>query len=179
MTLYTLIVEVPQAGKEVKCEVDLNGSYQNYPEDYFRHSQNRESVRKTLQANLQRDVSQSQADGLIQEWIQAIQRGKAVIKRTLNLHLTTDQDSFAQNTMPPSAISSLISPSSTNSPVQQADPRLPAYPPRPPRPLDPLRPSPPSRNDSVKQPPATIPDPKSDSEPEYTSVESISNTADF
>lgn len=181
MTTYTLIVEVPQAGKEVQCEVSLTGSHENHPEDYFRKPANRQAVQSTLKTKLQRDIEAHHVDGLISQWMQGIKRGKTRLKRQLDLHLNTDSltvDSGVQQTP------SMPSPMGQNPPIsppqeRSSVPSQPFYPPKPPRPIQPIPKPTAASSQPQSQPNRDNAKTPEDPETESISVESISNTADF
>ena len=178
MTTYTLIVEIPQAGKEVQCEVTLTGSNENHPEDYFRQTANRQAVQSILKAKLERDIQDHHLDGLITQWIQAIKRGKTRLKRQLDLHLNITQSSasFAiQDTLPIPASTEQNLPVLTSQERSQF-PSQPFYPPKPPRPIQAI-PKPDPASSQTQSPPER--DNSEESEAKVISVESISNSADF
>lgn len=85
MSVYTLIVKIPQAGnKEVSYSVTLNKLHESHPEDYFRSDKNRLNLCEAIQQSA-RQVSSVSLDSIISKWISEIKCGLHYTTVTLDL----------------------------------------------------------------------------------------------
>jgi hypothetical protein len=65
--------------KEVLYSIYLEGKQEIYPEDYFRHHNHKEGLRKLLREKAGRGASDYQLQQIIEEWIRHIQQGNREI----------------------------------------------------------------------------------------------------
>ncbi len=126
MAEYTLKIKVPNSGnKHIEHKENLTGSYESYPEDFFRIIDNRDNVRKDIQNQSNRIVSEKHLDKIIKQWIEDIKSGYSPTTITLDLPPQTEPNLSHQT--PPLAANSMTSPQPIIPPVgsQMATPKKP------------------------------------------------------
>ncbi len=86
MTEYELNIKIPNSGnKHIQYKENLTGSHESYPEDFFRIDTNREKIRKYIETQSQRAVSNKHLDQIIKQWIDDIKLGYSPSTVTLDL----------------------------------------------------------------------------------------------
>jgi hypothetical protein len=75
MTEYTLVVRIPNAGKEISYSIHLSELHASYPEDYFRIEVNRSRLCYAIQNESVRSVSPDCLNSMISKWISEIREG--------------------------------------------------------------------------------------------------------
>ncbi|MEG4595412.1 hypothetical protein QUB00_26905 [Microcoleus sp. F8_C2] len=86
MAEYKLVVIIPNSGnKKVFHSIELRGSHESYPEDYFRNEKNRDALRKALAEKSSREVSDAHLNQIVADLVRDIKSGYQPTTLTLNL----------------------------------------------------------------------------------------------
>ncbi|GAB1543731.1 hypothetical protein NUACC21_64070 [Scytonema sp. NUACC21] len=98
MAEYTVVVIIMNSGnKEISYSLDLTGTYEDYPEDYFQVTEHRAHLRNTLETKTARQVSDTQLHQVINTWMEDIKQG--LHRSTIRLELTS-KEIFVENSKP-------------------------------------------------------------------------------
>lgn len=150
MSTFTLKVKIPNAGdKEIEYKLNLEGSAEDYPEDYFRQSKHREQLRVAIENASARKLNSAHLQQLVESWVNEIKQGLPATTVTLNLPPETDF-SVAKNVSPikpiPPVYNKSVGTDSNSSPISTP------MPPKMPIPLKPKQLSKPSSSKPMEKP---------------------------
>lgn len=86
MAEHKLVLIIPNASnKKVFHSIDLEGSHESYPEDYFRNEENRSRLRQDLEDKSARQVSDAHLNQIITNLVSDIKSGYQPTTITLDL----------------------------------------------------------------------------------------------
>ncbi|MBR8826672.1 MAG: hypothetical protein DSM107014_01995 [Gomphosphaeria aponina SAG 52.96 = DSM 107014] len=108
MPEYTLTITIPSAGnRKINYTLNLIGTHERYPEDFFRVQENRNHLSQTIQQQSARQLDKNQLNRIISDWTRDIKEGYRNTVITLNLApdtLTSPTLSHPVTPNPPIAI---------------------------------------------------------------------------
>lgn len=87
MAEHKLVLIIPNASntKKVFHPIELEGSHESYPEDYFRNEENRSRLRQDLEDKSARQVSEAHLNQIITNLVSDIKSGYQPTTITLDL----------------------------------------------------------------------------------------------
>lgn len=121
MAEYKLVLIIPNAGnKKVFHSIELKGSHESYPEDYFRNEENRVHLRQALQDKSSRQVSDAHLNQIVADLVHDIKSGYQPTTVTLDLPPLTGFPPSQAPAQAASASNSTIPPSSQSPPTSSS-----------------------------------------------------------
>jgi|GEM_PF-2168028 len=86
MPEYTLTITIPSAGnRKINYTLNLIGTHERYPEDFFRVQENRNHLSQTIQQQSARQLDKNQLNRIISDWTRDIKEGYRNTGITLDL----------------------------------------------------------------------------------------------